>query len=70
MTNHTNAVDVENKIELLWPIESGSICDENQTRQWRDRLCRSIYAQTETQLLEPIWLDVVYAERKLNCHDW
>ena len=29
MTNHTNAVYIENKTKLSWPIRSGPICDEN-----------------------------------------
>ena len=41
MTDRTTAVDVENKIELPWPNESGLVCDKNQTRQRHDQLYRS-----------------------------
>ena len=38
VTDHIGLVYVETKIELLGPIWRGAICDENQRRQWRNRL--------------------------------
>ena len=32
VTNRTNAIYVENEIELSWPIKSGLVSDKNQTR--------------------------------------
>ena len=36
MTDHTNAVYIENEIEHLWRIRLGSIRDENQIGQQCD----------------------------------
>ena len=40
MTDHTNAMYTENKIDLSWLIRLGAIYDENQTGQECDRLYR------------------------------
>ena len=31
VTNHIDMTYIENETELLWPIELGVVCDENQT---------------------------------------
>ena len=31
VTDHISVVYVKNDIELLWPIGSSTVCDENQT---------------------------------------
>lgn len=37
VTDSTNAVHVKNEINLSWPIEPGTVCDENQTGYRHDR---------------------------------
>ena len=36
VANHIGATYIENKIDLLWPIRSGTVYDENKIRQQRD----------------------------------
>ena len=31
VTNHIDMTYIENETKLLWPIELGVVCDENQT---------------------------------------
>ena len=60
MENRLDAVYVENKIKLSWPIELGLVelglvYDENMIRQWCDRSYRyGLRLKTETKLLGPI----------------
>ena len=52
MTNCTYTVYVENKTELLRPIESGPIYDENQIGQRRDRSHRFSLDQNQNSIVE------------------
>ena len=36
VANHIGAIYIENEIDLLWPIRSGPVYDENKIRQQRD----------------------------------
>ena len=36
MIDHVDAVNVENKTNVLWPIGLGVDCDEKQIEQWHD----------------------------------
>ena len=61
VTDCTNAIYVENEIELWWSIRSSMICEKNLIEQWCDQSYR-VYAETETELLGPIRPDVVCDE--------
>ena len=37
MTDNINVVYTESETKLTWSIKSGAVCDENQTRQQRER---------------------------------
>ena len=48
--NHLGAFYIENNIELSWLIGFGAIYDENQIRQWCDRLYRCDLHQKNIEL--------------------
>ena len=72
MIDHIDLVYAEIETELLEPIWPGTICEENQTRQRRDKSYkRDLGQKNDTELLWSIGLGAEYKENQIRqlC-DW
>lgn len=66
MIDGTSVVYAENETKLLWSIEHGALCDENQIVNDMTNHIGVVYAKIETKLSWPIGQGVVYDENQIR----
>ena len=67
MTNRINVVYIENETDMLWSIELGAVCDENQTGQRYDQSYRFGLYQKQYWIFGI--LSIVFNEENQTWHD-
>ena len=55
MKYRADAIYIEKKTKFPCQIGSGVVCDDNKIGEWHDQSTSLVYAETEIELLGPIW---------------